>query len=590
MKTSSRTSAAALVVTLGILVLVLSLVLTFFLAVTSDRTDTAAMAGQWDAQRLAAAVVDLTKSTITQATSGYESNADGSLNRTRRTAWASQPGLIRTWDENGEAYRTYRLYSSGNLSVTGALNLSAEFMELQAWKSGARSLNALWCDLNSPVVGIGGSRSYPIVTPPRDTNSGSVAADPEAGVPTDNPTTSAQEGVQGFAVLQAPGFAPSQDPGASNNPVPMPVRWLYVLQDGSIVTPSGNADLVTVAGASRSNQIVGRIAYWTDDETSKVNINTASEGVFWDIPYGINNEERGTVSPSRLGYSMSVPVSEEFQRQAGHPAFTSLSPVLGAWLPRPAIGFGNQGAASYTGGTYTGNLVPYYRLSPRIASGGTLGGTVPTPAASAIQLQTERLYAAADELLFPPSRNLSSAVVSPDAVAKLPFFVTASSRSPETNLFELPRVGIWPLQRDAVNARNAKDRLIAQAGTLNSHTYFFQRVSTYTNSNSPGSSQSPTLDLAAGSRNERLLLHIRRLLQSNTPGFGQAFAAGKDIDSINRLLVQTFDSIRSLINTTSRSLPPAYSYAPLGPGPNFEQFVNQPATGSVVPIRATAAL
>ncbi|GAB4167658.1 MAG: hypothetical protein Fur0032_05750 [Terrimicrobiaceae bacterium] len=590
MKNFPRSRGAALVVTLGILVLVLSLVLAFFLNVTSDRTDTAAQARQWDAQRLSQIAVDLVKSTVTQATSGYESNADGSRNQNRRTAWASQPGLIRSWDESGAPYRTFRLYSSGNLSVEGALDLSAEFADLSQWKSGEQSLNGLWCDLNAPAVGLAGDRVYPIVTPPRDTNSGSTVVDVTAGIPTDNPSTSQQEGVQGFRVSSSPGFVGGGNISATNNPVPMPVRWLYVLQDGSIVTPGGTASVVTVPGASDTNQIVGRIAYWADDETGKVNINTASEGVFWDTPYGINAEEKGTLSPLRLGYSLSVPVSEEFQRQAGHPAFTSLSAVLGGWLPRPTIGFGSQGASTYSGGSYSGNIVPYYRLSPRIASGGTLGGTVATPNASPIVLQSERLYATADEILYPPNRNFAQSLLSPADVAKLPFFITATSRAPETNLFERPRVALWPLQAGGNTVRNAKDRLIAQAATLNGNKYYFERSAVYANSGSPGSSQSTTQDLPSGGRNEQLLLYLRSMLQSATPGFGASFAAGKPSDSLNRLLVQSFDTVRSLVNTTSRALAPAYSFAPIGPGPAFEQFVNQPATGSVVPIRATNAL
>jgi hypothetical protein len=70
------------------------------------------------------------------------------------------------------------------------------------------------------------------------------------------------------------------------NQAPMPVKWLYVLQNGQVIVPNGSNSSGTVtfdsAGVqpSGTNRIVGRIAFWTDDETCKVNINTASEGTF----------------------------------------------------------------------------------------------------------------------------------------------------------------------------------------------------------------------------------------------------------------------------------------------------------------------
>lgn len=48
--------------------------------------------------------------------------------------------------------------------------------------------------------------------------------------------------------------------------MPMYVQWLYVLQDGAI------SQVPLPAG----NPVVGRFAYWVDDESSKINVNTAS--------------------------------------------------------------------------------------------------------------------------------------------------------------------------------------------------------------------------------------------------------------------------------------------------------------------------
>ncbi len=606
-------SGVALIITLAVLVLATALVLALLLSVSSERTDSSASFQQGEAQNLAAGVVDLVKSTITQATAGYESDATtGALNAAKRTAWASQPGLIRTWDESGAAYKTYRLYSSGRIVNAGAIDLTTEQSDLNGWKSGGSSFNALWCDLNAPAASgtNANSLSYPIVTPPKDDNSGSTATDSVNGVPTDKPSTATQEGVQGFAVTSAPGFSSGTTPGPTNNPAPMPVKWLYVLQDGTFVAPIGNASQVTVDGASPANPIVGRVAYWTDDETCKVNVNTASEGVYWDKPYGFNREESGisassTVAPV-LGYSVSIPSTDEFQRLPGHPAFTSLSAVFGGtnWITRPDIGFsatGFNGAATYTGGTFDNNMLPYYNMVPRIGDGGTKGGTRfiadPTLAGNRILLDPDRLYASSDEFLFSTNasspRSLNNSSLTPERVKQTSFFVTANSKAPETTLLEQPRVSLWPIQQSA-SARNAKDRLLAFGATIkgsSDYPYYFQRVSEWQSDNSPGSSQSVSTDISLD-RNLKLLNYLNHAAKTNAPGFGSSLSEKYKGAKLGQILVEMFDSIRSLVNTTSRSvkespsLPNGYSYAPYKAGTDPQKVVG---VGSVVPAVAGVA-
>ena len=604
-KIQNSQRGAALVIALATIVLVTVLVLSLFLSVTSERTESAAAANQGDAERLASGVVDLVKSTITQATTGYKSTAStGAPDTSSPVAWASQPGLIRTWDTSGNAYRSYRLYSSGNITVTTQGDLVTDTTDLANWKSGAPanagSYNALWCDLNAPAANSAGGLTYPIVTPPKDTNSGSTATDTTNGVPTDNSTTASQEGVQGFSIKSPPGYT-SGNASAVNNPAPMPVKWLYVLQDGSYVSPTGTGSNATVAGATQANPIIGRVAYWTDDDTSKVNINTASEGVYWDKPYAYNREEAGivnaTVGNQVLGYSLSIPAQDEFQRIAGHPAFTSLSAVLGGWLPRPDIGFSDSGtnaAAAYTGGTYTGNILPYYNLTPRAGDGGTMGGTrAVLDLTTAVTLGTARLYTDSNELLYRPAltsgnRTLNNANLTPDRIRQTGFFLTANSKAPETTLFEQPRISLWPIQQGTA-ARNAKDKLLAFASTINAtsttnpNPYYFQRSSEWQSDNSPGSSQSTTAD-AAITRNDAALKYLLNATQRQVPGFGASLSAKYSGGKLPQILFGMFDTIRSLVNTTSLSLTPAYTYAPYGPTGNS---YNAVSLGSVVPARTT---
>src|SRR5205085_8593415 len=90
-----------------------------------------------------------------------------------------------------------------------------------------------------------------------------------------------------------------------------------------------------------ANPIVARIAFWTDDETCKLNINTASEGSYYAMPHA--NTPTDMVQPAKaskdataaFGFAVSPPGTNEFNRYPGHPAATCLSVALGTWLDSP---------------------------------------------------------------------------------------------------------------------------------------------------------------------------------------------------------------------------------------------------------------
>ena len=66
--------------------------------------------------------------------------------------------------------------------------------------------------------------------------------------------------------------------------------------------------------------MVARLGFWTDDESTKINVNTAAEGILWDKPKA--NTDLGKQ------WSQFQPVINEVQRYPGHPATTSLSSVF----------------------------------------------------------------------------------------------------------------------------------------------------------------------------------------------------------------------------------------------------------------------
>lgn len=80
---------------------------------------------------------------------------------------------------------------------------------------------------------------------------------------------------------------------ASTN-APMRVSWIYVREDGSL--SSGNAP-----GYSQANPVVGRFAFWVDDESAKINLNTA----------GKRDATRPLADPSQVNLAAVFPTSSE---------------------------------------------------------------------------------------------------------------------------------------------------------------------------------------------------------------------------------------------------------------------------------------
>ncbi len=563
-QTSLRSTAAggfALIIVLSILVLLTALVIAFFSRVQTDLTSATAYGRGATTQHLADSAVNVVMTQIKDATAGFARDASGEPVTSIPLAWASQPGMIRTWDNSGKPSSFYKLYSSDKMVVEdgASFSMSDEKAAIDGWKGSGSTkepYNALFADLNSPIIVSNSSGStastvrYPIVDP------------------------RAEGEVEGFSITSRPGFS-GGDPlvgSPTDNPAPMPVKWLYFLEDGQLASATGSAAEVTVAGASSANPVVGRVAFWTDDETSKVNINTASEGTFWDVPRVQNREEHGTQTGPRYGYSWSVPTQNEFQRSPGHPATTSLSAVLGKLLPSPDYIAGSQEYAQ---------LQKYYALTPRIAGGGTEGGTRAVFSASDVNLtlDRDRLYASNDELLFPPSRDRSvdpASALTPEIVERTRFFLTGSSRAPEVNLFNAPRLSLWPLQLQK-SLRNTKDNLLAFCATIADLPYYFQRhsaVVTRANQsadelNKPfdgtdGSAKSLTADYAQVPRNQQLLNYLHRFTTTNIPGIGGNLDAKFANGDNEQILTEIFDYVRSGVNGMSQQLEPTYNYAPFG--------------------------
>jgi uncharacterized protein (TIGR02600 family) len=546
----ARRAGVALVIVLGMLVLIVVLIVAFLSSVSVELRSAKSYASESDARALADSALNIVISQIQDATC------------TPSLAWASQPGMIRTYDSTGAATTAYKLYSSNQLRADGAFDANANLVKEVPpdWSS---AINAnLYTDLNQPVSvsnGSSTSRHYPIIDP------GAVATAQDST----NALTGSAAPVPGCFLNSS--NAPIGTTASQSNPLPLPVQWMYVLKNGTVVAMDPATKKIAGAGQKLPdgtvNTIVGRIAYWTDDESCKVNVNTASEGTYWDRPW-VAQGAAPYLYEKNLAFNR--PAQNEFQRYPGHPAMTCLSAVFPALAGESPLDYGKR----------------VYGIIPRVVDGGSQAGTVQVDEKTLpLVPDTDRLFATVDEFLFktatgPRQANLKGPDTSftEDDVDRARFFLTTNSRAPEVNLFNKPRICLWPLQAntanvsDAANApnRNAADKLIAFCSTIGRKPYYFQRYNTYTSPTQDPipSSQSPTMDWTNVSRNQELYSYLQSLTGQAIPGLGGIFggANGKyNAATRDQIVTEIFDFIRSSVNTISTAGTPKYYYTPFDP-------------------------
>jgi hypothetical protein len=497
--------ASALVIVLAMVVIMTGLVITVFIAVTGERRSAGSKLQGLSAAHLASSAPQFVISQIRDAT-------------TSGNTWASQPGMVRTYAAGGSAAGVYKLYSAARVFASGASFVETEDAPPNDWNAGPNG--ALYCDINRPAADALGGLHYPVVDPTAAATSGTMTMSGSAAVP-------------GFALTlgSAPGYVPANPASPTNNPLPMPVRWLYILADGAMAVPEsvGADGKVTFSGTaqpSKGNPVVGRVAFWADDDTSKININTAgyaknnaAEWTFWDTPYWNTPDERNFLS-------WAQPWSNEYQRYPGHPATTGLNVVFDSM-------------------NLTANQT--LLLTPRYKDGGTKEGTVrvttaPTSAQIAGLLKNERLFASVDEMFYNKDRGLNAAGVAKKDLDSRRFLLTANSRAPEVTLWNTPRVTIWPTWAE-VAKRTQIDRLIAFASTLAGQPFYFVR--------SDPLSTKELLDIPS---NLALWNYLKSLSTQPIPGFGGDFESKYGAGNRDQILTSIHDAIR-LANLDDRSSP-----------------------------------
>lgn len=439
-------SGVVLVVALGALAVLMVLLLALFSGALMQSRGAASDASLMREKLLADSAVALVIGQIAQASSQTGQ------------AWISQPGLLRTYGPANSRAPTacYKLYSTADLpsliDKSGGVGFLASDVPAE-WNAEP----AQFTDLNAPATSATSGKSvYPILDP------------------------AAVTAVQGVSI----------DAGHS---VEMPVAWLYQLQDGT---------LGPAANGTSANPIVARIAFWTDDETSKININTAGCGSSWNTPRVNSSDD--------VAWSTHQPAAGEFSAYPGHPATTSLNVVFGTGSsplsPQQLLG-----------------------LTPRYAWGGSQFGAQATTPGETVPLKTDRLYASVDELCFgstvTAAGQRATNPVASDQLNAARFVLTAHSVAPETTLLGEPRVAIWPVA-DSAARTTATDRAIMSAATVAANTagardYFFQR----NNPLDPKDDFDPASTAAAAMSNVQLFNDLVNRGAVTLPGYGAGFTA-----------------------------------------------------------------
>jgi uncharacterized protein (TIGR02600 family) len=534
---------------------------------------------------------------------------NGQATSTQDTFHATQPGMVRVYNADGSFNAAYKLYSSQRMVETGEEDnlLSGNNLAPANWDT----LPARYVDLNEPVVRPGTVTSaqgqstgyaiyYPIIDPRAAYNTGTGGQD--AG---DNglPGTTQVEGFSYSAdssLLGSPGVSYAKQvvtpEGAAGDPkrlrLPMPVEWMYILEDGTVGALTAANRFVSPTSTSQpsaTNPIVGRIAFWTDDESCKININTASEPTFMSTPFYYHQRDaKWAHFPATTG---------EYQRYPGHPATTALSAVLAPNYLLDTYMPGRDGSG-LTQAQVVELKQQIYDLIPKIGRGGSEAGTRPFvqddfssernegAAANSIDVSAfskERLFASVDEMLFlesgytgangraPAKLSIPGSGLFHDTLERSRFFLTAHSRSPEFTLHGLPRVCMWPIPDESLGKerRTTFDNMIALCGTIKQiesedvyasnpdRTYYFRRAVSYNDPDDSraGGQSGSTFDLTGNatlSRNTQLLEYLSaqmsELTWPATGPTGSGSAGGFDekysMQNVYQLAIQFFDYIR----------------------------------------------
>ena len=386
---------------------------------------------------------------------GDGQHSKGLFGQSEPFTWATQPGLIRIYNPDKAGFeRAFKLYSSKDSVASSPEDLQADLANTRSWQSNPDGFT----DLNEAIEDGEGAQRFPIL-------------DPRAlGM-----------GIEGFDYSEDATLGT-----VANTALPMPAEWLYVLQDGSMGTLDAEGAWTGNGEASEANPIVARLAYWGDDETSKLNVNIASEGIPWDVPRADTPQERT--------YALNQPVNGEVQRYPGHPSMTSLSSIL---FPGKSTTHEDEGEQ-----LTEEELKLIYGLTPRVVYHERQLED------ATLTLDDDAEHVSVDDWIrSAKSRGVENAEA-------LRGFVTTNNPSPEISVHGLPRISMWPTHES--DSRRNQTAYDVQSRELSGQYGFFRRDSSSRHAEFYSRSNRHNVDLF------QFLMHQTYM---KTPGYGKSLAA-----------------------------------------------------------------
>ena len=410
--------------------------------------------------------------------------------RGQNTTWASQPGAVAVFSASRQPRSLYKLYSAPQMVESSLQRLA--FDVPFDWDAQPER----YVDLNIPRTD-GGELRFPIADPRTD--------------------------AEGFSYeATVSGVVSGRSDEAR---LPMPVTWLYVLEDGNEGYLDRNNRFVGSVMPTVENPIIGRYGFWADDNSSKINVNTASEGVYWDTPRVNTIEDRS--------YGRFQPINGEYQRYPGHPARVSLSSVL-----FPHRRYHLPGTASNLEPLSLDETKAIWDVARGISTGGSTGGT------RVIETDTNTSISPAPKVISSYGDEEQIAVALPadaaERVAQGQFFLTTESRSDDTNLFGYPRISMWPMSNDR-SRRTVFDQAMAAVSTINNGRYFLQRQDAY--------ARHWEFYTSSQGRNIHLFSYLQAMTDGHVPGYSSSFAekygTGR-FDDRDQILAQSLGYLRGI--------------------------------------------
>ncbi len=394
--------------------------------------------------------------------------------------WSSQPGMIRTFQDEGKLREAFKLYSSAKMNLTDEREIQLELDSIRGWEKSPER----FVDLNLPAIayntkGQEVNRYFPIIDPRAKT----------------------LDKVEAFDFENFPGVR-------EDKRLPMPVEWIYLLEDGKMGTLDASGKFVSTdptAQPDDRNPITARIAFWTDDETCKINVNTAAEAIPWDKPKA--NTDWGKL------WSVYQPVIHEVQRYPGHSATTCLSALF---FPNQYIDGRGDNELSKT------ELQALLEITPKVEWGGTEDGK--TKGAKRLEYDTDRLYASVDDIVFNIKREDNKFIdLLPDGLERFERakgFVTVRSQGPELNVHGRPRISLWAFHEDKSDRnRTTLDSTIefcTSLGPNGRYKFFFQRRD--------ATSRHAEFYSRASRSNVDLYMYLMAQVYKNVPSYGKSLA------------------------------------------------------------------